>query len=344
MNFRKGVILKKVMLSALIICLMLPLLLSGQSDNTAKLPKEKAGAIDQPTGKIAFIRDKNLWAMNWNGTDQIVVVIAENASGKLTWAPDGRRIAFCRYGLVDLQGPDHLGGKHKVWDVFVGFLDSAQAERPNTNWWRRLTFNLGGRYPEWARDDNKIIITNDLNANVVNASNPNYQACLIDSEGDNYEIIRTDWRDSEKHMLMPTLGPDNKYAFVLLENVNPAGVVISSLDLKTLDKEAAGKLKFIPKATAPGWSPDGKWIAYILKSMDDQGIYITNPDLTENYLVFKPGIGQTLQTFPISWAPDSKWVTFGLGDGSIWIIDISGNNLRMILGPGMNEAPAWSQH
>jgi len=78
--------------------------------------------------------------------------------------------------------------------------------------------------------------------------------------------------------------------------------------------------------------------------MDEQGIYITNEDLTENYLVFRPGVGQTLQTFPLSWSPDSKWLTFGLGDGSIWIIDITGNNLRMILGPGMNEAPAWSQH
>ena len=94
----------------------------------------------------------------------------------------------------------------------------------------------------------------------------------------------------------------------------------------------------------PVWSPDGKWIAFILKAVDDQGIFITNEDLSERYLVYKPGIGQTLQTFPLSWSPDSKWITFALGDGSIWIVDITGGGLRQILGPGTNESPAWSQH
>ncbi|MCP4705782.1 MAG: hypothetical protein GY865_14380 [candidate division Zixibacteria bacterium] len=336
--------MKRVLFSALVICLLIPVLLSGQNVPNAKLSKEKSGAIDQPTGKIAFIREDNLWVMNWNGTDQFKVVSAGNASGKLSWAPDGKSIAFCRHGLADLKGPDHLGGKHKVWDVFVGYLDSAIADSPNTNWWRRLTYDLGGRYPEWIRDQNKIIFTKDMNANFINALSPNYQVCFMDSTGANFELLRTDWEESERHMLMPTMGPDNKYAFVLMEGVNQTGVVISSFDIKTLNEESVKKMRIIPKATAPGWSPDGKWIAYLLKSMDDQGIYLTNGELTENYLIFKPGVGQTLQTFPISWSPDSKWLTFALGDGSIWIVDITGNNLRMIIGPGMNEAPAWSQH
>jgi len=241
--------LKRVVFLALIICLLLPVLISGQASKIAKLSGEKAGAIDQPTGKIAFIRDKNLWVMNWNGTDQFKVVTAENASGKLSWSPDGKSVAFCRHGMVDLKGPDHLGGKHKVWDIFIGFLDSAQGETPNTNWWRRVTFDLGGRYPEWVRDSDKIIFTKDLNANTVNSQAPNYQVCFIDSAGENFEIIRTDWRDSQNHMLMPTLGPDNKYAFVLMENVTPAGIVIYSLDKKTLSRESIDdQVKFIPQA------------------------------------------------------------------------------------------------
>ncbi len=336
--------MKRALFSILIICLLLPVMISGQTNTAAKLSKEKAGAIDQPTGKIAFIRDKNLWAMNWNGTNQVKVVTAENASGKLSWSPDGKSIAFCRFGMADLKGPDHLGGKHKVWDIFVGYLDSAIADTPNTNWWRRLTFDLGGRFPEWVRDENKILFTKDLNANFLNALEPNYQACFMDSEGEDFKIIRADWQNSEKHMLMPTLGHDNKYAFVLVEGVSPAGIVISSLDIKSMTKESVSGMKFISKATAPAWSPDGQWIAYVLTAMDDQGIYITDPDLKEKYLIYKPGVGQTIQTYPLSWAPDSKWLTFALGDGSIWIIDVTGNNLRMVIGPGTNEAPAWSQH
>lgn len=335
--------MKKKITLALTVCLAAAIPILCSADDLPKLPAEKAGQINQPTGKIAFTRDRSLWVMDWNGSNQFKVVTAENASGKISWAPDGKHVAFCRFGQVDLKGPDYLGGIHKVWDIFIGYPDSAQSMQPNTNWWKRLTFEMGGRFPEYTSDGKRIILTKDLNANTVNAQRPNYQTCFIDTSGQSLEIIRTDWKESRFMAIMPTLGPDSLYAFVLIDNVNPIGMAVSTLKKKTLNENDVQNLLLIPKATAPAWSPDGKWLAYIDNRLENQGIFLTNKSLTEKYLVYKPAIGQVLQTFPASWSPDSKWLTFAIGDGSIWIIDITGNGLRQILGPGSNEAPAWSK-
>ncbi|UCD16609.1 MAG: PD40 domain-containing protein [Candidatus Zixiibacteriota bacterium] len=316
---------------------------TGWAQQDRKLPPEQAGKIGVPLGQIAFLRDKTVWIMNWDGSNQQKLVTAGNANGRLSWAPDGKRIAFVRQGEFKLQGPDNLGGFHKVYDLFVAYVDSAGV---NTNWWRRLTTGLGGRYPEWQPDGNTIVFTNDINAEYVNADRPNYQTCSIDTVGGSYRLFRSDWQDStDLHAIMPTMGPANLYAFVLFKGFNPAGIVIAPRDVTNFtEKLIREKLKSVPKGYAPAWSPDGKWLAYIHNEMANQAIYITTPDLSEKYLVYKPPIGQNLQTYPLSWAPNSKWLTFGLSDGSLWIIDITGNGLKQIVASGLNVAPAWSKH
>jgi WD40 repeat protein len=189
------------------------------------------------------------------------------------------------------------------------------------------------------------MFTNDLNARFANPVYPNYQTCFMDTSGQNYKILRQDYEGTEFYSLMPTYGPNRQLAYVLYQKVNPVGMVISSMDKKTFTDAdmAEGKTKLINGATGPAWSPDGKWIAYVDLSITNQAIHIVSPDLTQSYTVYKPTAGLNLQTYPLSWSPDSKWLTFGTSDGSIWIIDITGNQLRQISGPGLNSAPAWSK-
>lgn len=323
--------------------LVLSLTVTAQdSQFPAKLPAERAGKIGTPSGQIAFIRSDNLWVMDWDGKNQMAVVDAQNADGKMSWAPDGKRIAFTRKGLVDLKGPDFLGGQHRVYDIFIAYLDSAKAG--NRNWWRRITDDLGGRYPNWRASDGKIVFTQDINAKFANSAMPNYQTAVIDTTGGSIKILRSDVDSTQLNILMPSLGPNNQYAAVLYKGFQMLGLVVMALDKKTLAESEVGKsINVIVNGTAPEWSPDGKWIAFVDSDTGRHGLYIISPDFLEKFLVYKPTVNQFLQTYPVSWSPDSKWLTFATTDGAIWIIDITGNGLRQITGTGLNQSPTWSK-
>jgi len=324
-----------------ILLLALVLWPGGAVSGAEKLTAEAAGTIKEPTGRIAFIRNKNIWVMDARGQSQMMVCEATNAEGRLSWSLDARRIVFTRSGKVNFQSPAvGEGGFHKVYDLFLAYLDSADAGR--ANWWTRLTDELGSRNPEWTVND-RIILTRDMNANMVNAGYPNYQICLLDPESGNVEILRKDWQMMPEFFMAPSMNANGDIAFVHFYNEKPHGIAVLRRDqfMAPLDSVRVQSKK-LPDAYSPAWSPDSKWIAYVNNSMTEPGLFLTTADLSSSYLVFEPPPGTYLNTFAASFSPDSKWLTFSTTDGSIWICDITGSGARRISGPGLDSAPAWS--
>lgn len=333
--------LTKCFLLAILVLSLIPIIgLSAE-----KLSAEKAGEIGKPDGRIAFIRNGSVWVYNANGSNSDMICEAINADGRLSWSPDGKKIAFTRSGMVDVKGPDPMvGGKHKIYDIFIAWLDSAYHN--NRMWWTRITDDLGSRDPEWSVDGSTIYFSKDMNANFVNAFMPNYQICSISPDGSDLEILRKDWQNfSDDFMLGPTVSKDGKVACVTINKLKPIGIVTTTLDniMLSIDSiRVQGTRNF--KLVAPAFSPDGKWLAYINNDLNDGSLYIATPDFKENYLVFKPPVGNIyLHNVPPSFSPDSKWLTFSTTDGSIWICDITGNGARRLSGPGLDKFPAWSK-
>lgn len=309
-----------------------------------KLPAAKAGEIGTPDGQIAFIRNGNIWVMNADGSGQQMITQVTNADGRLSWAPDNRRIAFVRSGKVEISGPDPMiGGMHKIYDVFVAWLDSAYAN--NTMWWTRITDDLGGRGPEWSLDGSEIVFYKDMNANYANASVPNYQICTMGPEGGDFEVLRKDWQNFGDDFLMaPSMNRKGQIACISMHDMKPQGLVMLDRNRPMISIDsirAAAKSNF--RRIAPAWSPDDKWLAYVYNDMNAPGIYIATPDLEEHYLVFAPPVGSGIYTVAPSFSPDSKWITFATTDGSIWICDITGNGTRRLTPPGLDKNPAWSK-
>ena len=318
-----------------------------------KLPASLAGTIPTtPSGKIAFIRDGDVWIMDADGANQQRIVEVKNADGRLSWAPDGRRVAFTRAGKVQWQEPENSGGEKRIYDVFIAYLDSAKAG--NTLWWHRITMNLGGRDPEWSNDGRTIYFTQDMNANTVNAAFLNYQICTVTPDGTDFQILRKDWQKTRDFLMAPTVGPNGDIAVTHLygdsaavkeqRGVKPQGFTIipKSNYTKSYDSLRVMTRK-MANCIAPQWSPDGKWIAYIKSDMKQSGVFITTPDLSRNYLVFSPPPGSELFTMTPSFSADSKWLTFSTNDGSVYICDITGNGVKRLTGPGNDKFPAWSK-
>jgi Tol biopolymer transport system component len=313
-----------------------------------KMTAAKAGQIGAPTGKIAFIRDKRIWMMDASGAQQTKVCEIDNADGRVSWAPDGKKIAFTRSGMVDLKGPDNLGGKHKVYDIFIAYVDSAL--NGNTGFWYRITDGVGSRDPEWSADGRSMIYYKDMNANFVNAFLPNYQVCVMSPpESGTEELLRRDWQNMTEFLISPTMNAAGDVVFSHMiksseGNFRQSGLAkLPKSDFMASLTQIGQMSKKMPDMVSPAWSPDGKWIACISNNMTDPGLFILSADMTEKYLVFNPPPATTLSTMAPSFSPNSKWLTFSTRDGSIWICDITGNGAKKLTGPGLDSFPAWSK-
>ena len=335
----KKLLSKKIVLSVLSVCL----LLAGVTNAQEAMPAEKAGTINPATGKLAFIRNGDIWQMDVSGQNQDKVCASGNADGRLSWSSDNKTIVFTRSGLVNYSSPDNLGGKHKLYDIFVAYLDSAYAN--NRNYWYRLTNDLGNRGPEWQLGENRILFWKDMNANLINSESPNYQLCTMEPDGSTVVLLRKDWqRQVDDFLISPSINAKGDIAAVFLNKSRQVGLVILPAGHYQPNMDSLLEVAETRKGMiAPSWSPDGKWIAYISNDLKKGGLYITSPDFKENYIVSTPPVGTYMNTFSPSFSPDSKWITYSTTDGSIWIVDITGNGKRRLTGPGPDKAPAWSK-
>ncbi len=305
------------------------------------MPAELAGEIPEPTGRIAFIRDGDIYLINVDGSNLRIACASGNAYGRISWAPGNAEIAFARRGTAEFKAPDNLGGKHRVYDIFKVIVDRIGT---NKNWWERITDGLGARFPEWSDDGSTLLYTKDYNSYLVSPGFPNYQITLSNPDGSDERPLRKDYQQTDYLSINPTAGPDGSYAFIAFYDMKAQGMaIVDSSDLMPSLDEIRRQIKNETHAIAPSWSPDGSWIAYVRNDMNKPAINLVSPDRTQKYVIYRPAGGVAPSTNPPGWSPDSKWLTFATSDGRIWISDITGNQQKAILGPGPNLAPAWSK-
>jgi len=303
----------------------------------------------RPTGRIAFISDGGISIMDTDGKNRRKVCAVDNARGRLSFSPDNKLIAFSREGRDANKLPSGEGGMHLLHDIFLAFVDSATT---NTNWWKRVTFGLGGFYPEWSANDTIIYFQNDINAGFVDYIVPSQQLARVSINDGHAEYLRKDWQTLNTSTLMPSFTRDGKkLAFVISYSNDPDRYVISNYGIKIMDmkdimipeSDLRKPTKGLGNAVAPSWSPDGQWLAYISNDMRKPGLYVISSDLSRKHVVFEPSVTQQISPNPVGWAPNSKWITFATMDGTIYVIDINGNNLMPITGPGKHSNPTWSR-
>jgi len=323
----------------------------------ADTPKPSAPAVGElakidvgarPPGRIAFLKDGDVWIMDSDGKNRQKICAVTNARGRVSFSPDNSIIAFSREGRDASKLPTNEGGAHLLHDVFLAYIDSAAT---NPSWWLRVTDGLGGYYPEWSANDSIIYYQNDINANDVDYIVPSHQLARVNIVDGHKMHVRKDWQMLNTWMLTPSVTRDGgKVAYVISYSKNPDQYVFSKVGIKILDMadimipedQMRKPTKGLENTVAPSWSPDGKWLAYISDDMRDPGIFLISSDLKETRQIFASTVTQQVSPEPVGWAPNSKWITFATMDGVIYVMDINGGNLTALTGTGNNSNPAWS--
>ncbi|MCJ7628798.1 MAG: hypothetical protein MUO50_10480 [Longimicrobiales bacterium] len=91
--------------------------------------------------KIAFVRDRNLWVMNANGSNQTRLTFSGSNDYFPAWSPDGSKIAF-------------VSDRNGNFEIYVMNADGSNQTR--------LTFTSASELqPSWSPDGTKIVFSTD---------------------------------------------------------------------------------------------------------------------------------------------------------------------------------------
>lgn len=306
------------------------------------------------SGMIAFQRDRNIWLMNADGSNQRQWRSFGNVAGKMAFSPDGKTLAWSRQGDYTYNLPDGGGGGRRLYDLFLAEIDST-----SDSYWRWVTFNHGSRSPEFSADGKRMLYVQDLSANIVDAELPDFQIVHSNLDAsDPVRLTRPGAKPGECQGMDPTWSPDGKQvAFMYFQRranvgdgsrespTRPLGLVVVPVTGITVpeDELEAQALKN-GDAGSPTWSPDGKWIAFVSTNQADGGIYLISPDLNNRKRIFEKTARLVPVQAPLSWSPDSKWLTFASTDGFIYLLAADGASAPQRITSGGNDyMPTFSR-
>ena len=303
------------------VALLLPLLTACDDGVEPTLvPPDPEGV-----GRIALVahRDEHSWRrggsflaiMDADGTDLRIIGEASNASSP-TWSPDGRQVAFTRYGDSTVNGL-------YVHDAASGVT-------------RRLLLDVRVHSPTWSPDGSRIAFS---------TGSDTVHAIRADGSG------RTTLGRASAAVAW---GPGDRLAYLAPDTVggvpsSPMGVYVRSL-------ATGATVRASPRDGAqymwPRWSPDGQLAAvrqrYDAESGKDHQLVVLDPATATSRVAY----ADSSQLERFSWSPDGRHLAVTRSPccaRQVWIVRADGTRSWPITPGSLSQTrfyghsdPAWS--
>ena len=268
-------------------------------------------------GKIAFVRNGDIWAINADGSGLQQLTTNPAPDSAPAWSADGSEIVFTR-------------SRNESSDVYRYLVDGANPPVQVT------TTDEVESTPTWSPNGTLIAFVR------VNSLNPMFSDLYIaDRNGQNERFVT-------QVAYRPEWSPDGTR--IVFDNGSDAS------NIEIVDVNGANR-RFFPGAAngslawdieyAPSWDPSGQRIVYGRVRFPESSETPVFQDILTTTL---SGQQATLQAVPTDepsppsdpvWSPDGTRIAY-VADGRVWTSDTSGRNRVAVTRSGVTSLePAW---
>jgi TolB protein len=268
--------------------------------------------------QIAFVSSrtgaKEIWLMDYDGSNQHPVTNLRSISLTPRWSPDGSRIAFTCFAPYN-------------------GLNSAQICMYSMDTGKVIAFpRFRGTNitPAWSPDGTQIIFSSSMQGNS--------ELYVSDINGGRPKRLTF----SNGASMSPSWNPKTgaTIAFVSDRGGTPQLYMMNS------DGTSATKIDLPDKGYVidPAWSPNGQLLAFSWRRPNDNyDLYIMDA-ASQQLLELTRDEGRNERP---SWAPDGRHLVFEStrnGERQIWTMLADGSQAHQLTFTGHNESPNWSTH
>ncbi|MBI1739176.1 MAG: PD40 domain-containing protein [Acidobacteria bacterium] len=266
--------------------------------------------------QIAFVStrtgSKEIWAMDYDGSNQRPLTSLRTISLTPRWSPDGLRIAFTCYGLA--------GGVTSAQIC----LYSMETGKPMAF----MRYKGTNSSPAWSPDGSKLMFMSSMHGDP--------ELFMIDATGSNLRRITYSAGVDTSPAWNPRTG--QQVAFISDRGGLP-NLYLMNADGSNVEKLELPDMGYV---VDPAWAPNGQLLAFSWRRPNgNYDLYLMD---TASRQIVELTRDAARNERP-SWAPDGRHIVFEstrTGTRQIWTMLADGTQARQLTFEGHNESPNWS--